>query len=74
MINASPEGPWIEPEHVTYVRNQNNWSGITYFTDKCIHYASSVQSNLKVAILLEPREFMPSQFIKTLRYMKTFLI
>tara|TARA_R110000824_G_scaffold121208_14_gene277210 strand:+ start:1778 stop:2659 length:882 start_codon:yes stop_codon:yes gene_type:complete len=72
MINASPEGPWVKPEYVSYVKNQNPWNGITYFTDKCLHLAYEVKSDIKVAILLEPREFMPSIYKNIKIYENSF--
>tara|TARA_Y100000593_G_scaffold94499_1_gene193850 strand:+ start:3551 stop:4432 length:882 start_codon:yes stop_codon:yes gene_type:complete len=61
-----PEEPYPEPEHVEYVRNKEDWKGITYFTDKLLHLAPRVKSDIKIAILCEPEHFMPQiyQLIK----------
>jgi len=56
---GNPKGPWPKPDLVEYVRNQKSWEGITYFTDKMLHLAPEVTSDVKVAFLLEPKSFMP---------------
>ena len=56
---GNPNGPWPKPELVEYVRDKNPWSGITYFTDKMLHLVPHVQSDYKIAILQEPKSFMP---------------
>tara|TARA_Y100000591_G_scaffold333177_1_gene374361 strand:- start:5277 stop:6158 length:882 start_codon:yes stop_codon:yes gene_type:complete len=50
---------WRKPSYVEYVRNQDNFDGITIFTDKQLYRAIDVQSKYKVAILQEPKELMP---------------
>lgn len=59
LAAGNPKGPWPEPELVEYVRDQEYWDGITYFTDKMLHLAPMVKSKVKVAFLLEPKSFMP---------------
>lgn len=44
----------ITPKLVRYVRNIQNWNGITLFTDNCFHIAKHVNSKYKIAVLLEP--------------------
>ena len=66
-----PDGPWPEPELVSYVRNQNPWRGITYFTDKLLHLAPQIDSDIKVAVLCEPEPFMPSIY-KTIKIYERF--
>ena len=56
---GNPKGPWPKPKLVEYVRDQNPWKGITYFTDKMLHLAPLVESDYKIAILQEPKSFMP---------------
>jgi len=56
---GNPNGPWPKPKLVEYVRDQKSWEGITYFTDKTLHFAPEVTSKIKVAFLLEPKSFMP---------------
>lgn len=45
---------------VTYVKKQDNFNGVTLFTDKHIKFANNVESTYKVAWLMEPRAFDPS--------------
>jgi len=71
MMHGCPDGPFPDPKYVKYVRNQTNWDGITYFTDKQLHLAPSVQSTYKVAILFEPRELFP-QIYKTIQLFEQF--
>lgn len=59
LKHGCPDGPFPEPQFVKYVRNESIWDGITYFTDKQLHLAPSIQSTHKVAILLEPKILMP---------------
>jgi hypothetical protein len=59
MACPAPEGPWRKPKLVEYVRNQEEWDGITYFTDKMLHLAPHVKSTHKIAILMEPPELLP---------------
>lgn len=56
---GNPKGPWPKPKLVDYVRNENIFSGITYFTDKMLHLAPNITSDVKVAFLCEPKSFMP---------------
>ena len=35
------------------------WGGITYFTDKLLHLAAEINSEIKVAILFEPPDLLP---------------
>ena len=72
MVGASPDGPWPEPKFVDYVFGKNNWDGITYFTDKTLHMAQIAKSKYKIAILLEPREFMPQIYKQILLYENFF--
>lgn len=44
----------VKAKLVKYIRNQDNWNGITLFTDNCIIKASEVNSKYKIAIILEP--------------------
>ena len=71
MINACPEGPWVEPKYVEYVKSQMKWGGITYFTDKQLHLVQTVDSKYKIAMLFEPREFMPHIY-KTIKIYEGF--
>lgn len=48
-----------KPELVKYVMQQNPWSGITYFTDKTFHLAPGVESDIKIAWIIEPRALLP---------------
>ena len=66
LMHGNPNGPFPEPKYVKYVRDQQNWDGITYFTDKQLHQAANITSKYKVAFLFEPREFMPSIY-KTIK-------
>ena len=56
---GNPKGPWPKPKLVEYVRDQNPWNGITYFTDKMLQLVPQVKSDYKIAILQEPKSFMP---------------
>jgi len=49
----------IEPEKVRYVQNQAKWNGITYFTDKTFHAAKNVDSPIKIAWIIEPKNLLP---------------
>tara|TARA_R100000152_G_C6718381_1_gene144773 strand:+ start:63 stop:893 length:831 start_codon:yes stop_codon:yes gene_type:complete len=71
MIGGCPDGPFPEPKYVKYVRNQPEWDGITYFTDKELPLAASVKSKYKIGILFEPREFMP-QIYKNIKIYEDF--
>lgn len=59
MACPAPEGPWRTPKFVRYVRNRDNWQGITYFTDKLLHMAPQINSKHKIAFLQEPPDLMP---------------
>ena len=57
-INKSPvSGHPFPPKHIQYVIEQNNFDGITIFTDKHIvsNVAASIKSKYKVAWILEPK-------------------
>ena len=59
LAAGNPNGPWPKPKLVEYVRDQNPFRGITYFTDKMLRFVSQVDTDVKVAILQEPKSFMP---------------
>ncbi len=48
-----------KPELVKYVMQQNPWNGITYFTDKTFHLAPRIESDIKIAWIIEPRALLP---------------
>ena len=43
----------VKPTLIEYIKNQPVWDGITLFTERHLHRAKEVQSNIKVAWLLE---------------------
>ena len=49
----------IAPEKVRYVQNQAKWDGITYFTDKTFHAVKNVNSPIKIAWVIEPKNLLP---------------
>jgi hypothetical protein len=49
----------VKPNLISYVKNQKAWDGITYFTDKTFHLAKDVESDIKVAWIIEPRALLP---------------
>lgn len=59
LAAGNPNGPWPKPKLVEYVRDQNPFRGITYFTDKMLRFVNQVDTDVKVAILQEPKSFMP---------------
>lgn len=59
MACPAPNGPWRKPKLVEYVRDQRQWDGITYVTDKLLHLGGQIESKHKVAILMEPPELLP---------------
>jgi hypothetical protein len=66
LAAGNPKGPYPKPKLVEYVRDKQEWNGITYFTDKMLHLAPNVVSDIKVAFLLEPKSFMP-QIYETIK-------
>ena len=58
-LKCSAPGYEIAPEKVRYVKKQNPWDGITYFTDKTLHLASQIKSTVKVGWLIEPGDLLP---------------
>jgi hypothetical protein len=50
---------------IVYVRNQQDFQGITVFTDECLKAVDQIRSRFKVAWLMEPRAYSP-QVYKTL--------
>ena len=48
-----------KPDVVRFVQSNSPWDGITIFTDKVLHLAPKVESSIKVAWLVEPRDLLP---------------
>lgn len=57
----------VKPKLVKYVRNIQNWDGVTLFTDNCFHMVKYINSKYKIAVLLEPPAIHPHAYesIKT---------
>jgi len=49
---------------ISYVRDQNNFDGITIFTDNKLYHVKEINSKYKVAWLMEPRAYSPSTYEK----------
>jgi len=56
------------PTKIEYVHNQSKWGGVSLFTDKVLHMAPNIDSPFKAAILIEPRELIPSMYQTILQY------
>lgn len=46
-------------KNIKYVKNQENWDGVTIFTDATINLAKNNLSKYKVAWIMEPRAYSP---------------
>ena len=59
------------PKHITYIKNQTQWQGITLFTDSYINsgIAQQIQSKYKIGWLMESRELHP-HFYDTFEHYK----
>ena len=67
-VRCGSPGNEPKPLKVRYVKEQNPWSGITYFTDKVLHLAPHVSSPVKIAWVLEPGELLPGLHDVVKRY------
>lgn len=45
---------WYPDHELSVVKNQQNYSGVTVFTDECISYVNQIDSKKKIAWLIEP--------------------
>ena len=71
-MRCSSPGLEHKPEIIRYVKSQNNWDGITVFTDKTIHLAPTVNSKVKVAWLIEPIDLLPQVYTIIQQYEEYF--
>lgn len=69
---GSKPGILRTPKNIEYVFNKSEWDGISLFTDKMLHVAPQVKSKYKVAILIEPRDLIPSMYQEILKYESFF--
>lgn len=60
------------PELVEYVRDQSVWDGITLFTDKTLSLVDSVQSPIKVGVIMECRTLDPIAYRNALEFKDKF--
>jgi len=58
-VRCGSPGNEPKPLKVRFVKSQNPWNGITFFTDKMLHLASKVSSTVKIAWILEPGDLLP---------------
>ena len=56
------------PKLVEYVRNQDPWDGISFFTDKALARASEVRSKYKVGLILEAWILDPQAYKDAVQY------
>ena len=56
------------PKLVEYVRNQDSWDGISYFTDKALPRAAEVESKYKVGLILEAWILDPQAYKDAVEY------
>ena len=52
--------PFVKPIKIEYIRNEFNYEGITIFTNNCLDMVYKVNSNKKIAWLLEARVITPN--------------
>jgi len=69
---GSKPGDLRSPKKIEYVYNKMEWNGISLFTDKVLHLAPQVKSEYKVAILIEPRDLIPSMYEEILHLEKFY--
>lgn len=60
------------PKKVDYVHNLSDWGGISLFTDKVLYLCKNINSKIKIAILIEPRDLMPHIYDEIVKYEKYF--
>ena len=56
------------PALIEYVRNQNDWDGITVFTDQMMDEIPNVSSKIKVAIIMEGWLIYPKAYHDVIKY------
>jgi len=74
-INKSPlSGHKFNPKQVEWIIKQNNFDGITIFTDKHIvkNTAATVKSKIKIALLLEPKIVYAQMYSAILKHEKLY--
>tara|TARA_R110000824_G_scaffold9783_4_gene43262 strand:+ start:1174 stop:2043 length:870 start_codon:yes stop_codon:yes gene_type:complete len=62
------EDNYRHPKLVEYVRNQNPWDGISYFTDKALPKAATVKSKHKIGVILEAWILDPQAYKDAVEY------
>lgn len=62
----------VRPSLIEWVEKQNNWGGITVFTDRFIGSAKEVTSKWKVAWLIEPKSIHPWIYTDIIKYEDDF--
>ena len=62
------EDNYRDPKLVEYVRNQDPWDGISFFTDKALSRASEVRSKYKVGLILEAWILDPQAYQDAVQY------
>lgn len=54
----------IPPQKIEYVRNQEEWDGITLFTNNCLDKVLTVKSKVKIAWMIEAQAIFPTSYDK----------
>ena len=62
----------IKPQLIEYVRDREEWDGITLFTNSCLDKVKTVKSKIKVAWMLEARPILPKSYTKLLELENEF--
>lgn len=66
------EDNYRHPTLVEYVRNQDPWEGISFFTDKALPRAAEVTSKYKIGLILEAWILDPQAYADAVKYEKHF--
>ncbi len=51
-----------KPKKIEYIRNQEEWDGITLFTNNCLDKVLTVKSKIKIAWMIEARVILPNSY------------
>lgn len=54
--------PGRKTKNIKYIKNENNWDGVTIFTDSALQLAKNNNSKYKVAWIMEPRAYSPEVY------------
>lgn len=65
--------PNRKPKNIKYVKNKNDWDGISLFTDKCLFLdTENIKSKYKIGWIIEPEEINPDPYQKFDKIMDNF--